>query len=59
MLLQDIACVLCSPVIALELIPLLRIVIHDYLEMFTALYPSRLLTPKCHYLVNLPGLIQR
>lgn len=45
MLLQDIACVLCSPVIALEQIPLLRITIHDYLEMFTALYPNRPLIP--------------
>jgi len=59
MLLQDIACVLCSLVITLEQIPLLCIMIHDYFEMFTALYPNRPLTPKCHYLVHLPGLIQR
>lgn len=59
MLLSDIASLVFTPVIARDQIPLLRVMIKEYLENFTALYPHCPLTPKLHYLVHIPTLIER
>lgn len=59
MLLNDIVTILFSPVIAHDQVPFLRLQIQQYLEQFTSLYPHRPLTPKCHYLVHIPTLIER
>ena len=59
MVLNDIATILFSPVIAPDQIPFLRLQIREYLEQFTSLYPHRPLTPKCHYLIHTPTLIKR
>lgn len=59
MLLNDISGILFSPVIAKDQIPFLAILIKQYLEQFTILYPHRPLTPKFHYLVHIPALIAR
>ena len=57
MLLNDIARILFSHIIARDQIPLLSLLIKEYLENFAALYPHRPLTPKCHYLLHTPTLI--
>ena len=59
MLLNDISTILFSPVIAHDQIPFLRVQIQQYLQQFTSLYPHRPLTPKFHFLVHLPNLINR
>ena len=59
MLLNDVASILFSPIIAKDQIPLLKLLIKEYLEKFTILYPHRPLTPKFHYLVHVPNLIIR
>ena len=59
LLLQDVASIMCSPIIAVEQIPLLRLMIHEYLEIFKFLYPGRPLTPKLHYLLHVLTLIRR
>lgn len=59
LLLSDISKMLFSKVIANDQIPLLRLLIEEYLETFASLYPHRPLTPKMHYLVHIPTLIQR
>lgn len=59
LLLTCISSMLFSPVIARDQIPLLRLLIKEYLEQFTNLYPHQSLTPKMHYLVHLPTLILR
>lgn len=59
MQLTFVASILFSPVIAKDQIPYLRLMIKEYLEQFTTLYPHRPLTPKMHYLVHTPTLIQR
>lgn len=46
-------------VIAHDQVPFLRLQIQQYFEQFTSLYPHRPLTPKCHYLVHIPTLIER
>ena len=51
MLLNDIARILFSHIIASDQIPLLSLLIKEYLENFAALYPHRPLAPKCHYLL--------
>lgn len=58
MLLNDIVTIF-SPVVAHDQVPFLRLQIQQYLEQFTSLYPHRPLTPKCHYLVHIPTLIER
>ena len=35
------------------------ILIKEYLQQFSLLYPNQPLTPKCHYLVHIPSLIKR
>lgn len=59
MMLTDMASILFSPIIAKGQIPFLRLLIKEYLERFTTLYPGRPLTPKFHYLVHTPSLILR
>ena len=59
MVLNDLASILFSPVIAKDQIPFLRVLIKEYLEKFTTLYPHQPLTPKFHYLVHIPNLIAR
>ena len=59
MLLSDLASIMFSPVIAKDQISLLSVMIKEYLEEFSTLYPHRHLTPKCHYLVHIPMLISR
>ena len=59
MLLTDVASILFSPIIAKDQVPFLKILIKEYLEGFTTLYPNRPLTPKFHYLVHTPSLITR
>ena len=59
MLLSNIASILFSTVIARDQVPFLSLMIREYLENFVNLYPHRPLTPKMHYLVHIPSLIQR
>ena len=59
MLLSDNATIMFSPVVAKDQIPLLKLMIKEYLEQFSTLYPHCPLTPKCHYLVHIPTLIRR
>ena len=59
MLLNDMSSIIFSRVIARDQISLLRLMIKEYLEQFTALYPHCPLTPKLHYLVHIPTLIER
>ena len=59
MSLNDIAIVVFSPVIAHDQVSFLRLQIKEYLEQFTFLYPGRPLTPKFHYLLHIPSLIER
>lgn len=51
--------ILFSPIISRDQIPFLQLLIKEYLEQFTMLYPHTSLTPKMHYLVHLPTLISR
>ena len=55
----ELASILFSPVIALDQVSYLSLLIKQYLEELTILYPHRPLTPKCHFLVHIPGLIRR
>lgn len=59
LLLTYISTILFSPVIAKQQIPLLRLLIEQYLEQFKSLYSNQPLTPKMHFLVHLPTLISR
>lgn len=59
MLLNDIATILFSPIIAHEQVPFLKLLIQQYLEQFRHLYPHRPLPPKFHYLLHLATLITR
>ncbi len=59
MLLNDISTIVFSEVIAKDQVSLLKLMIKEYLENFSSLYPHCPLTPKCHYLVHLPTLIER
>ncbi len=59
MKLQEVSTIVFSPLVAVDQIPFLRILIQQYLEEFTTLYPHFHLPPKSHYLVHLPTLIQR
>lgn len=59
MKLQSISAIVFSPAIALDPVPLLQLEIRQYLEEFKAMYPQRKLTPKDHYLVHIPALINR
>lgn len=59
MKLQSISAIVFSPAIALDQVPLLQLEIRQYLEEFKAMYPQRKLTPKDHYLVHIPALINR
>lgn len=59
MLLDELMALLFSPVIALNQVSYLGYLIRQCLEHFTTLYPNRPLTPKCHFLVHIPGLIKR
>ena len=58
LLLQDICALVLSPDILAEQVPLLRILVQEYLSTFCSLY-ERPLTPKMHYLVHLPRQIIR
>lgn len=59
MLLNDTSTILFSPVIARDQISYLSVLIKQYFEQFTSIYPHRELTPKCHYLIHTPSLIER
>ena len=59
MLLSTISSILFSTIIARDQVPYLRLLIKEYLEQFTFLYPHRPLTPKMHYLTHLPTLVER
>ena len=48
-----------SGIIAHNQVPFLRGQIQQYLEQFISLYPHRPLTPKFHFMVHLPNLINR
>lgn len=43
-----------APITSEERADYLGMLIEDFLEDFTALYPERPLTPKMHYLVHIP-----
>lgn len=59
LLLNEIALLVFSPVIAKQQIPFLQLQIEEYLQQFKLLYPHRPLTPKLHYLLHIPTLIKR
>ena len=58
MKLQQLSMIVCLPVVSADQIPFLRMLIREYLEEVTSLYPV-VLPPKFHYLVHIPSLIQR
>ena len=55
--LQEITSIVLSPVICASQVPYLRLLIKEYLETFTMLYPHKRLTPKFHYLIHMPSQI--
>ena len=57
--LQQIAAIVCSPVIAVPQIAFLRVIIRDYLRELKSLYPHQNLVPKFHYLIHIPTIIER
>lgn len=60
LILQEIAAIVFSSIIADEQIDYLEVLICQYLEAFKAVLPShKNLPPKCHYLVHLPYLIRK
>ena len=59
MRLQQIAALVLSPEVSVRQIPLIRILIGEYLAEMKALYPWFNLPPKLHYLVHIPTLIKR
>ena len=56
--LHDICAVALCPMLSLEQIPLMRLMVQEYLATFTSLY-ERHLTPKFHFMVHLPRLALR
>lgn len=57
--LQEICSIIFAPMISSEQTAYLPTLISDYLQAFKQLYPTTSLTPKFHYLIHIPRMIQR